>query len=144
MNLYVRPRRTFSTVELDREEPLGQADTDNTRRPVHTERLNWLPRPILATDLPSIRRLTTAFLPRFGSAETIRRPVDRASAVPIETAYMRARIRTNLHVEMYFVFILHIISLGTRFWTSGFLLSDNPEARYRGAGLKNLQNCLII
>src|SRR5215471_144112 len=106
VNLYVRPRRTFSTVELDLEGPLGQADTDNTRRPVHTERLNWLPRPILATDLPSIRRLTTEFLPRFGSAETIRRPVDRASAVPIETAHVRARIRTNIHVEKYFDFIV--------------------------------------
>ena len=129
MNLYVRPRRTSSSVELDRE-ALGQADTDNTRRPVHTERLNWLPRPILATDLPSIRRLTTEFLPRFGSVETIRRPVDRAAAVPIETAYIRARIRTNLHVEMYLDFILHIISLGTRFWTYGFVLLDYPAARY--------------
>ena len=104
MNTYVRPRRTFSTVELDGEE-LGQADTDNTRRPVHTERLNWLPRARLATVLPSIRRLTTEFLPRFGSLETIRRPVDRASAVSIESAYVRARIRTNLHVELYFDFM---------------------------------------
>ena len=104
MNRYVRPRRTFSTVELD-PEAHPQADTDNTRRPVHTERLNWLPRPILATDLPSIRRLTTEFHPRFGSLETIRRPVDRASAVPIETAYIRPRIRTILHVEMYFDFM---------------------------------------
>jgi len=123
VNLYVRPRRTFSTVELDREAPVGQADTDNTRRPVHTERLNWLPRPILATDLPSIRRSTTEVRPRFGSLETIRRPVDRASAIPIETAYMRVRIRTLLHVEMYFEFILTIISLGTHFWTSGSLLT---------------------
>jgi hypothetical protein len=53
----------------------------------------------------SIRRLTTKFLPRFGSLETIRRPTDRAAAVPIETAYMRARIRTSLHVEMYFDFM---------------------------------------
>jgi hypothetical protein len=111
---------------------VGQADTDNTRRPVHTERLNWLPRPILATDLPSIRRLTTEFLPRFGSAETIRRPVDRASAVPIETAYVRARIRTNIHVETYFDFILPIISLGTRFWTSGSLLTRRPYGAATG------------
>jgi len=53
----------------------------------------------------------------------IRRPVDRASAVPIETAYMRARPRTILHVEMYFDFILHIISLWAGFWTSGSLLT---------------------
>jgi hypothetical protein len=103
--MYVRPPRTSSTVDENRE-PLDPADTDNTRRPVHTERLNWLPRPILATVLPSIRRITAKFLPRFGSLETIRRPVDRASAVPIETAYMRARIGTILHVQMYFEFMI--------------------------------------
>ena len=56
----------------------------------------------------------------------MRRPVGRASAVPIETAYMTARIITIMHVEMYFDFILHIISLGTRFWTSGSLLTPTP------------------
>ena len=141
MNLYVRPRRTFSTVELDRE-LLGQTDTANTRRPVHTERLNWLPRPILATDLPSIRRLITELLPRFGSLETIRRPVDRASAVPIETAYVRARIRTNIHVEKYFVFILDIISLGTRFWTSGSLLT--PTLYGAATGVNSLDFGRVI
>src|SRR5215471_1831396 len=115
--MYVRPPRTSSTVDENRE-PAVPADTDNTRRPVDTERLNWLPRPILATVLPSIRRVTTEVLPRFGSLETISRPVDRASAVPIETAYMRPRIRTILHMETYFDFILNIVSLGTRFWTS--------------------------
>ena len=129
MNAYVRPRRTFNTVESDRD-GLGQADTVNTRRPVHRERLKRLPHRRLATVLPSIRRLTTEFLPRFGSVETIRRPVDRAAAVPIETAYIRARIRTNLHVEMYLDFILHIISLGTRFWTSGFLLVDESPGNW--------------
>ena len=129
MNAYVRPRRTFNTVESDRD-GLGQADTVNTRRPVHRERLKRLPHRRLATVLPSIRRLTTEFLPRFGSVETIRRPVDRAAAVPIETAYIRARIRTNLHVEMYLEFILHIISLGTRFWTSGFLLVDESPGNW--------------
>jgi len=104
VNTYVRPRRTFSTVDEDRE-VLGQADTVSTRRPVHSERLKRLPHPRLAAVLPSILRLTTKFLPRFGSLETTRRPVDRAAAVPIETAYMRARIRTNLHAEMYFDFI---------------------------------------
>ena len=120
LNTYVRPRRTFSTVELDRE-VFGQADTVNTRRPVHRERSKRRPHPRLAPVLPSIRRLITKFLPRFGSLETIRRPVDRAAAVPIETAYMRARIRTKLHVEMYFDFIFYI-ALGTGFWTPGFLL----------------------
>jgi len=129
VNAYVRPRRTFNTVESDRD-GLGQADTVNTRRPVHRERLKRLPHRRLATVLPSIRRLTTEFLPRFGSVETIRRPVDRAAAVPIETAYIRARIRTNLHVEMYLDFILHIISLGTRFWTSGFLLVDESPGNW--------------
>jgi hypothetical protein len=111
VNTYVRPRRTFSTVELDRE-VFGQADTESTRRPVHKERLKRLPRARLAAVLLSIRRLTTKFLPRFGSLETIRRPADRAAAVPIETAYMRARIRTNLYVEMYFDFMGYIA-----FWT---------------------------
>jgi len=132
VNLYVRPRRTFSTVDEDRE-PLGQAEIDNTRRPVHTERLNWLPRPILATDLPSSRRLTTMFLPRLESLETIKRPVDRASAVPIETAYMTARVITIIHVEMYFDFILHVISIGTRFWTSGSLLTRTPYGAATGS-----------
>src|SRR5262249_22590964 len=95
------------TVDEDRD-VLGQTDAVNTRRPVHTDRLNWLPRARLATVLPSSRRLTTIFLPRLESLETIRRPVDRASAVPTQRAYMRARIRTNLHVEMYFDFILYI------------------------------------
>lgn len=105
MNAYVRPRRTFSVVEEDRE-ALSPADTVNTRIPVDTERLKRLPSTRLAIVLPSRRRLTTIFLPRLGSLETIRRPVDRASAVPIETAYMRARIGTTLHVEMYFEFII--------------------------------------
>ena len=113
MNVYVRPRRTFSVVEEDRE-ALGPADTDNTRIPVDTERLKRLPGTRLATVLPSSRRLTTIFLPRFGSLETIKRPVDRASAVPIETAYLRPRIRTSLHVEMYFDF-LGYITLWTHF-----------------------------
>ena len=104
MNTYVRPRRTFSTVDEDRE-VLGQADTVSTRRPVHSERLKRLPHRRLATVLPSIRRLTTEFLPRFGSLETIRRPADRASAVPIETPHIKAKIRTNIHVEMYFDFM---------------------------------------
>ena len=39
------------------------------------------------------------------SLETIKRPVDRASAVPIETAYMTASIMTIKHVEMYFDFM---------------------------------------
>src|SRR5262249_10355624 len=86
----------------------------------------------LAIVLPSSRRLTTIFLPRFGSLETTRRPVDRASAVLIETAYMRVRIRTILHVEMYFDFILHIISVGTRFWTSGCLFTRTPYGAARG------------
>src|SRR5262249_2404980 len=122
VNAYVRPRRTFSTVELEREE-LGQTDADNMRRPVHTERLKRAPGTRLATVPPSSRTLTTIFLPRLESLEMIRRPVDRASAVPIETAYMRARPRTILHVEMYFDFILHIISLWAGFWTSGSLLT---------------------
>ena len=105
VNTYVCLCRTFSTVDDDRE-VLGDADTDSTRRPVHTERLKLLPGAILAAVLPSSRRLTTKFLPRLGSLETIRRPVDRASAVPIETAYMRARTRTILHVEMYFDFMV--------------------------------------
>ena len=134
VNTYVRPRRTFSTVDEDRD-PFGKADTASTRRPVHRERSKRLPHPRLAAVLPSILRLTTKFLPRFGSLETIRRPVDRAAAVPIESAYIRARITTNLHVEMYFDFILHIISHGTRFWTSGFLLLYYP-ARLQGARLK--------
>jgi len=104
VNTYTRPRRTFSTVDDDRE-VLGQADTVSTRRPVQTERLKLLPGTILPAVLPSSRRLTTKFLPRLGSLETIRRPVDRAAAVPIETAYMRARIRMILHVEMYFDFM---------------------------------------
>ena len=122
MNTYVRPRRTFSTVELDGE-ALGQGDTVKMRRPVQTERLKRLPGTILPAVLPSSRRLTTKFLPRFGSLETIRRPVDRAAAVPIDRAYIRARIRTNLHVEKYFDFIFYI-TLGTGFWTPGFLLID--------------------
>ena len=69
----------------------------------------------------------------FGSVETIRRPVDPALADPIETAYMRARIRTNLHVEMYSDFILYI-TLGTRFWKSRFLFIDDPAARLPGSG----------
>jgi hypothetical protein len=105
VNVYVRPRRTFTVVDVDREEP-GPADTANTRIPVDTERLKLLPATRLATVLPSSRRLTTIFLPRLGSLETIRRPVDRASAVPIETAYMIARIRTIMPVEMYFDFMV--------------------------------------
>jgi hypothetical protein len=105
VNAYVRPRRTFSVVEEDRE-ALGAADTANTRIPVDTERLKLLPDTRLATILPSRRTLTTILLPRLGSLETIRRPVDRASAVPIETAYMRVRIRRILHAEMYFDFII--------------------------------------
>jgi hypothetical protein len=121
---YVRPRRTFTVVEVDRD-ALGMvcqgqklfvmADTDNTRRPVHTELSKRLPCIRLATVLPSSRTFTTKFLPRFGSLETIRRPTDRAAAVPVETAYIRARIRTNRDVEMYFAFIFHFITLGTRF-----------------------------
>jgi hypothetical protein len=99
VNVYVRPPCTSSTVDENREPP---ADTANTRRPVNTERLKLLPGTILPTVLPSIRRVTTKFLPRFGSLETIRRPVDRAAAVPIETAYMKTRTRRILHVEMYF------------------------------------------
>ena len=114
VNTYVRPRRTFSTVELDRD-VFGQADTESTRRPVHKERLKRLPGERLAAVLLSIRRLTTKFLPRFGSLETIRRPVDRAAAVPIETAYMRARTRKNLQAEVYFDFMAYI-TLWTRFW----------------------------
>jgi hypothetical protein len=117
VNAYVRPRRTFSVVEGDREVP-GPADTVNTRIPVDTERLKLLPGTRLATVLLSRRRLTTIFLPRLGSLETIRRPVDRAAAVPIETAYMRARIRTNLHVETYFDFMAHV-TLGTGFGQCG-------------------------
>jgi len=105
VNVYVRPRRTFTVVEEDREEP-GRTDTANTRIPVDTERLKLLPATRLATVLPSSWRLTTILLPRLGSLETIRRPVDRASAVPIETAYMRVRIRRILHAEMYFDFII--------------------------------------
>src|SRR5215469_2006492 len=97
--MYVRPPCTSSTVDENREPP---ADTANTRRPVNTERLKLLPGTILPTVLPSIRRVTTKFLPRFGSLETIRGPVDRAAAVPIETAYMNARTRRILRVEMYF------------------------------------------
>src|SRR5215469_9635221 len=97
--MYVRPPCTSSTVDENREPP---ADTANTRRPVNTERLKLLPGTILPTVLLSIRRVTTKFLPRFGSLETIRRPVDRAAAVPIETAYMKARTRRILHAEMYF------------------------------------------
>ena len=134
MNTYVRPRRTFSTVDVDRE-ALGQADTVSTRRPVHTERLKRLPRLRLAAVLPSIRRLTTMFLPRLQSLETIRRPVDRAAAVPIETAYMKVRIRKNLHAEMCLDFIFYI-TLGTGFWTSRFSLSMTLRRGYRGAGLK--------
>jgi hypothetical protein len=111
VNTYVRLRRTFSTVDVDRE-AFGRADTDNTRGPVRTKRSKRLPRARLAAVLLSIRRLTTKFLPRFGSLETIRRPADRAAAVPIETAYMRARIRTNLYVEMYFDFMGYI-----KLWT---------------------------
>src|SRR5262249_51273207 len=99
VNMYVRPPCTSSTVDENREPP---ADTANTRRPVNTERLKLLPGTILPTALPSIRSVTTKFLPRFGSLETIRRPVDRAAAVPIETAYMKARTKRILHVEMYF------------------------------------------
>ena len=116
MNVYVRPRRTFTVVEEDREEP-GPADTANTRIPVPTERLKLLPCTRLATVLPSSRRLTTIFLPRLGSLETIRRPVDRASAVPIETAYMTARIRTIMQVEMYFDF------MASRYARNGFLVN---------------------
>ena len=101
--MYVRPPCTSSTVDENREPP---ADTANTRRPVNTERLKLLPGAILPTVLPSIRRVTTKFLPRFGSLETIRRPVDRAAAVPIETVYMKARTRTILHAEMYFDFMV--------------------------------------
>jgi hypothetical protein len=105
VNVYVRPRCTSTTVDENRERAVA-FDTANTRRPVNTERLNWLPRLILATVLPSIRRVTTEVLPRFGSAETIIRPVDPASAVPIETAYMRARTRTIIHMETYFDFMV--------------------------------------
>jgi hypothetical protein len=52
VNVYVRPRRTFTVVEVDREEP-GPADTANTRIPVDTERLKLLPATRLATVLPS-------------------------------------------------------------------------------------------
>src|SRR5262249_14729500 len=130
VNAYVRPRRTFSTVELERQE-LGQTDADNMRRPVHTERLKRAPGTRLATVLPSSRTLTTILLPRLESLEMIRRPVDRASAVPIETAYMTARIRMILHMEMHFDFILHIISRWTGFWTSGSLNSNTPRGGYR-------------
>ena len=38
VNTYVRPRRTFSTVDVGRDElKVDTADTVNTRRPVHTE-----------------------------------------------------------------------------------------------------------
>jgi hypothetical protein len=37
-----------------------------------------------------------------------------------------------MQVEMYFDFILHIISLGTSFWTSGFLLVNDPAGRLPG------------
>ena len=122
MNTYVRPRRTFTVVDVGREELgtvhgqklLDTADTVNTLCPVHTGLSKRLRHARLAAVLSSIRRLTTKFPPRFGSLETIRRPTDRAVAVPIETAYMRARIRTNLHVEMYFDFMAYI-TLATRF-----------------------------
>ena len=52
VNVYVRPRRTFTVVEEDREEP-GRIDTANLRIPVDTERLKLLPATRLATVLPS-------------------------------------------------------------------------------------------
>lgn len=85
------------------------------------------------------------FRPRLESLETISRPVDRAWAVPIETAYMRARTRTILRVEMYFDFILHIISVRTRFWTSGSLLTRTPYgAATSERSLKIFRTVLII
>jgi len=80
------------------------------------------------------------FLPRLQSLETIRRPVDRAAAVPIETAYMKVRIRKNLHAEMCLDFIFYI-TLGTSFWTSRFLFVDDPAARLQGSRTENLHNC---
>ena len=94
---------------------LVMPDTDNTRRPVHTRLSKRLPCIRLATVLPSIRRVTTKFCPRFASLETIRRPVDRAAAVPVETVYMRVRTRTSVHVEMYFDFIAYATP-ATRFY----------------------------
>src|SRR5215813_15272920 len=128
--MYVRPPCTSSTVDENREPP---ADTANTRRPVNTERLKLLPGTILPTVLPSIRRITTKFLPRFGSLETIRRPVDRAAAVPIETAYMKARTRTILHVEMYFDFI------SSSYARNGFLANgvDRCLVRYQAERHEN-------
>ena len=140
VNTYARPRRTFSTVDDDRE-PLGQADTVNTRRPVQTERLKLLPGAILAAVLPSSRRLTTKFLPRFGSLETIRRPVDRVSAVPIETAYIRARIRRILHVEMYFDFMAS--SYGRNGFLANVVLIDvQCDSRAERRGNNNKHNTL--
>ena len=43
----------------------------------------------------------------------------------METAYIRVRIRPNLHMQVYFDFILYIISLGTVFWTSVSLLLEH-------------------
>jgi len=86
----------------------------------------------LATVLPSIRRVTTEVLPRFGSAETIIRPVDPASAVPIETAHMRPSIRKILHMEMYFDV------MASTYARNGFLANvvlsvwDNRQAERRG------------
>src|SRR5262245_2195792 len=128
--MYVRPPCTSTTVDENRE-LLDPVDTANTRRPVNTERLNWLPGPILATVLPSIRRTTTKFLPRFGSLETIRRPVDRAAAVPIETAYMKARTRTILHVEMYFDFMASSYARNNFLANVVLSVSDGRQANQR-------------
>ena len=74
------------------------------------------------------------FLPRLESLETIKRPVDRALVVPIETAYMRARIRTILHVEMYFDF------MASGYARSGLLanavLMEGAIAERNDAGMK--------
>jgi len=85
VNTYVRPGRTFTVVDVERE-ALGMADTDNTRRPVQTERSKRWPRTRLPAVLPSIRRLRTKFRPRSDPLQTMRRPRDWAAAVPIETA----------------------------------------------------------
>ena len=43
-----------------------------------------------------------------------------------------------MNVEKYFDFILHIISVETRFWTSGSLLTRTPYGA--ASGTENLQD----
>ena len=135
----------FTVVDVDRE-ALRTADTDNTRRPVHTERSKRLPHPRLATDLPSIRGVENQIPPKVRVPHNNEMPARRSGG-----GSNRNRINENQNQEeptggSVFDFMAYI-TLRTRFWrlwcssTPGFLLVDYPARSELGWEPSNCGAC---